>query len=178
MKKMKNIRTKNAFTPSWNQRKSKSTDPSQSQWLVFTGQTQVVWVGSIRVNGQLGDVVLTRWHCWRGELCGWRGFHDGACAQKTIWESRICGGAWEIFQRQLRCVEAHGKASSDRISGFSLREAERYSMIKRLKTWRWDSNGNSVGAVVRSPNLWVGSVTVVDLCWAHGEPLCSVEIVV
>ena len=33
----------------------------QSQWSVLTGQIQVV-----RVNGQLGDVVLTRQHCWRG----------------------------------------------------------------------------------------------------------------
>ena len=35
----------------------------QSQRSVLTGQIRVVWVGSVWVNGQLGDVVLTRRHC-------------------------------------------------------------------------------------------------------------------
>ena len=35
----------------------------RSQRSVLTGQIRVVWVGSVLVNGQLGDVVLTRRHC-------------------------------------------------------------------------------------------------------------------
>ena len=35
----------------------------QSQRSVLTGQIRVVRVGSVWVNGQLGDVVLTRRHC-------------------------------------------------------------------------------------------------------------------
>ena len=34
----------------------------QSQWSVLTGQIQGVRVGSVQVNGQLGDMVLTRRH--------------------------------------------------------------------------------------------------------------------
>ena len=35
----------------------------QSQRSVLTGQIRVVRVGSVLVNDQLGDVVLTRRHC-------------------------------------------------------------------------------------------------------------------
>ena len=35
----------------------------QSQRTVLTGQIRVVRVGLVWVNGQLGDVVLTRRHC-------------------------------------------------------------------------------------------------------------------
>ena len=38
----------------------------QSQRRVLTGQIRVVRVGLVWVNGQLGDVVLTRRHCWHG----------------------------------------------------------------------------------------------------------------
>ena len=45
-------------------KKSKSTGlESKSTVKVLTGQIRVVRVGSVRVNGQLGDVVLTRRHC-------------------------------------------------------------------------------------------------------------------
>ena len=36
---------------------------SKSTVKVLMGQIRVVRVGSVRVNGQLGDVVLTRRHC-------------------------------------------------------------------------------------------------------------------
>ena len=43
---------------------SKSTNlESKSTVKVLMGQIRVVRVGSVRINGQLGDVVLTRRHC-------------------------------------------------------------------------------------------------------------------
>ena len=41
---------------------SKVNAKNQSQLSVLTGQIQVVQVGSVQVNDQLGDVVLTRQH--------------------------------------------------------------------------------------------------------------------
>ena len=52
-----------------------------------------------------------------------------ARVHKNDQEVREPEAARGVFQRQLRRVEARGTASSDRISGFSLRETEEHACV-------------------------------------------------
>ena len=64
-KKLSKISTVGKFD-FWSKVNAKSQSQlvhGQSQQTVLTGQIRVVQVGLVWVNGQLGDVVLTRRHC-------------------------------------------------------------------------------------------------------------------
>ena len=64
----------------------------QSQQSMLTGQIRVVRVESVRVNSQLGDVVLTRRHCWHGKLTclmTWTGADVDVLAWLLTWSNDV-----------------------------------------------------------------------------------------
>ena len=89
----------------------------QSQRSVLTGQIRVVQVGSVWVNGQLGDVVLTRRHCWRGKLTclmTWTRADVDVLAwlltwsDDVIWWCQMTSAAVSVRGRSVQCSPVRG----------------------------------------------------------------------
>ena len=174
----------------------------QSQQSMLTGQIRVVRVELVRVNGQLGDVVLTRRHCWHGKLTclmTWTGADVDVLAWLLTWSNDVTiwrqmtsaavfqrvAGACDVHRRveeKPETREAHVRSNGCQNLGFCKSVDEEAVMAARVPRRRSESHeseaarGNFPELVSAHRGTWQFRWRLASWVWiarGRGSRICS-----